>query len=97
MRLSQRKAQRDLEEKTGDKDKTRAHFCQLCRLNFRQTIDAHRKSEGHLNMKKFLMPFCRVCGLTFRSPMTYEAHRSSLSHIMVKFSKSISKLIKEDN
>lgn len=82
MRQSQRVAQRDLEEKSDDKD-NRSQFCPLCRLNYRQPKVKHQLSEDHRNMKKFLMPYCRICRIPFKSPMIYEAHRCSLEHIKV--------------
>lgn len=34
-------------------------------------------------MKKFLMPYCRVCRIGFKSPMLYENHICSLDHLKV--------------
>lgn len=86
MRLAQRNAQRDIEEKTDATLDLRPQFCLLCRLNYRQEKVKHQMSEAHRNMKKFLMPFCSVCQISFKSPMMYEAHRCSLDHIMVSLS-----------
>uniref|UniRef100_A0A182NIG9 U1-type domain-containing protein n=1 Tax=Anopheles dirus TaxID=7168 RepID=A0A182NIG9_9DIPT len=93
MRAAQRNAQKDVDEKSedggadGDDGKLvgpRAGFCMLCRLNYRQQRTVHQQSEGHRQMKKFLMPFCKVCNISFKSPMAYETHRASLDHLKIK-------------
>lgn len=84
MRLNQRNAQRDI-EKSDENLAPRTNFCPLCKLNYRQLRSKHRMSDAHRNMKKFLMPYCRICRLTFKSPMLYENHMCSLSHIKVKY------------
>lgn len=85
MRMSQRTAQRDIEEKSNDTLEMRPQFCLLCRLNYRQAKVKHQLSESHRNMKKFLMPYCRICRIGFKSPMVFEVHRCSLEHIKVSF------------
>lgn len=82
MRLAQRNAQREL-EKNDDSLAARTNFCPLCKLNYRQIKSKHQMSDAHRNMKKFLMPYCRVCHITFKSPMLYENHMCSLEHIKV--------------
>lgn len=84
MRLNQRNAQREI-EKSDDALAPRTNFCPLCKLNYRQLKSKHRMSDAHRNMKKFLMPYCRICRLTFKSPMLYENHLCSLQHIKVLF------------
>jgi len=83
MRLAQRNAQREIEDKTDDSNDMRTQFCLLCRLNYRQAKLKHQMSDAHRNMKKFLMPYCTVCRINFKSPMVYEAHRCALEHIKV--------------
>ena len=88
MRAAQRNAQKDEDEKSedgagGDEGK-RPGFCLLCRLNYRQPRAVHQQSEGHKMMKKFLMPYCSVCKLGFKSPMAFETHRASLDHLKIK-------------
>jgi len=83
MRLSQRNAQRELEKTTEDLA-PRTNFCPLCKLNYKQPKATHQASESHKNMKKFLMPYCRVCRITFKSPMLYETHICSIEHIKRK-------------
>lgn len=84
MRATQRVAQRDLELDQDAELAARSAFCLICKLNHRTTRHAHNLSEAHRAMKRFLMPFCRICRLTFRSPMTYEHHICSLDHIKKK-------------
>ncbi|KAF2898568.1 hypothetical protein ILUMI_07613 [Ignelater luminosus] len=83
MRLSQRNAQREL-EKTTDDLAPRTNFCPLCKLNYKQPKATHQASDSHKSMKKFLMPYCRVCRITFKSPMLYETHICSIEHIKRK-------------
>lgn len=83
MRLAQRNTQREIEEQS--KDDEMSHFCLLCHLNYRSSKVDHQLSEAHRNMKKFLMPYCSICRIAFKSPMAYETHRSSLDHIKVSF------------
>uniref|UniRef100_A0A182M8A8 C2H2-type domain-containing protein n=1 Tax=Anopheles culicifacies TaxID=139723 RepID=A0A182M8A8_9DIPT len=88
MRAAQRNAQKDEDEKsddgTGGEDSKRPGFCMLCRLNYRQPRAIHQQSEGHKMMKKFLMPYCNICKLGFKSPMAFETHRASLDHLKIK-------------
>ncbi|CAG9117680.1 hypothetical protein JYU34_003510 [Plutella xylostella] len=86
MRVAQRAAQRDLEASTSAELAPRTTFCLVCRLNHRTTRHAHTLTDTHRAMKRFLMPFCRVCRLTFRSPMIYEHHICSLEHLKRKAS-----------
>ena len=81
LRARQRAAQKELEEKS--KDSYESKFCHLCRLHYRQPKAKHQLSEHHKIMKKFLMPYCSMCHLAFKSPILYETHRCSLEHIRV--------------
>ncbi|RZC43021.1 gelsolin-related protein of 125 kDa, partial [Asbolus verrucosus] len=83
MRLAQRNAQNEL-EKTSDDLAPRTNFCPLCKLNYKQRKAVHQNSEAHKNMKKFLMPYCKVCSITFKSPMMYESHCCSIEHLKRK-------------
>lgn len=83
MRLAQRGAQRELEAAHGAELTARTTFCPVCRLNHRTTRHAHNLTDTHRTMKRFLMPYCRICRLSFRSPMIYEHHICSLDHIKV--------------
>lgn len=83
MRLAQRNAQNEL-EKDNDDLASRTNFCPLCKLNYKQRKEVHQQSEAHKNMKKFLMPYCKICHLTCKSPMMYENHCCSIKHIKRK-------------
>uniref|UniRef100_A0A2M4BFD3 U1-type domain-containing protein n=1 Tax=Anopheles marajoara TaxID=58244 RepID=A0A2M4BFD3_9DIPT len=88
MRAAQRNAQKDEDQKSEDGDgegkTTRASFCIICKLNYRQPRATHQQSEAHKQMKKYLMPFCTVCRISCRSPIAYENHRVSLDHLKNK-------------
>ncbi|XP_053617165.1 zinc finger protein on ecdysone puffs-like isoform X2 [Plodia interpunctella] len=84
MRVAQRGAQRELEASAGADLAPRTTFCMVCRLNHRTTRQAHNLTDTHRAMKRFLLPFCRICRLTFRSPMIYEHHICSLEHLKRK-------------
>ncbi|KAJ8735539.1 hypothetical protein PYW07_007159 [Mythimna separata] len=88
MRVAQRGAQRELETAAGAQLAARTTFCPVCRLNHRTTRHAHNLTDTHRAMKRFLMPFCQICRLTFRSPMIYEHHICSLEHLKRKASQS---------
>lgn len=83
MRVQQRSKQREL-DKDDENSSSRKNFCLLCKLNYKQMKSVHQSSEAHKEMKKFLMPFCKTCRITFRSPMLYENHLCSLEHIKRK-------------
>lgn len=83
MRVLQRSKQRDL-DKDDENQSSRKNFCLLCKLNYKQLKSVHQSSDAHKEMKRFLMPFCKVCCITFRSPMLYENHVCSLDHIKRK-------------
>lgn len=89
MRVAQRAAQRELEAAAGAELAARTTFCLVCRLNYRTTRQAHNLTDTHRAMKRFLMPFCRICRITFRSPMIYEHHICSLDHLKKKASQSV--------
>lgn len=82
MRQAQRNTQNEL-EKNSDDLTSKTNFCPLCKLNYKQKKTVHQLSESHKNMKKFLMPYCKVCNITFKSPMIYENHCCSIEHIKV--------------
>ncbi|XP_028036509.1 zinc finger protein on ecdysone puffs-like [Bombyx mandarina] len=89
MRVAQRVAQRELEAAAGADLAERTTFCPVCRLNHRTTREAHNLTDTHRAMKRFLMPFCRICRTTYRSPMIYEHHICSLEHLKKKANKSL--------
>lgn len=80
MRQEQRYKQNELEKSEEDlQDKS--NFCPLCKLNYRQHKSVHQASDGHKSMKKFLMPVCKVCVVSLKSPMIYENHICSIEHL----------------
>ncbi|KAL3283857.1 hypothetical protein HHI36_018026 [Cryptolaemus montrouzieri] len=84
MRQAQRSAQNELEKSSNEDLQGRTNFCPLCKLNYKQKKAVHQSSEAHKNMKKFLMPYCKVCRGTFKSPMIYESHCCSIEHLKRK-------------
>lgn len=84
MRQKQRVAQKEEDEKVDADSEQKSSYCPLCQLNFRQPKAVHQKSDGHKEMKRFLMPYCATCKIGFKSPMAYEAHRCSLEHLKFK-------------
>ncbi|XP_014487807.1 PREDICTED: uncharacterized protein DDB_G0283697-like isoform X3 [Dinoponera quadriceps] len=86
MRVLQRQEQRRVEARDAARGTlpSRTMFCTICKLNYRSLKAAHQLSESHRQMKRFLMPFCRVCRIQFRSPMLFETHMCSLDHIKRK-------------
>lgn len=82
MRMAQRNTQNELEKNSTDLT-PRTNFCPLCKLNYKQRKAIHQHSDAHKNMKKFLMPYCKVCDVTFKSPMIFENHCCSIEHIKV--------------
>nr|WPT26572.1 hypothetical protein [Gryllus pennsylvanicus] len=83
MRMTQRQKQRIVEENESAQGSlsSRTRFCPICKLNYRQFKTKHQISDYHRAMKKFLMPYCRICRIGFKSPMLFENHICSLEHI----------------
>ncbi|XP_057651707.1 uncharacterized protein LOC130891144 isoform X1 [Diorhabda carinulata] len=84
MRLAQRNTQNELEKNNTEELAVKTSYCPLCKLNYKQKKSVHQETDAHKNMKKFLMPFCKVCNIAFKSPMVYEAHCCSVDHIKRK-------------
>lgn len=84
MRQKQRAAQKEVDEKVEEGSEQKSSYCPLCQLNFRQPKAVHQQSDGHKEMKRFLMPYCATCKIGFKSPMAYEGHRASLDHLKFK-------------
>lgn len=84
MRQTQREAQKEEDEKVEEGSEQKSSYCPLCQLNFRQPKAVHQQSNGHKEMKRFLMPYCATCKIGFKSPMAYETHRASLEHLKLK-------------
>lgn len=56
-------------------------YCTMCDLNFHGNISAHRKTDGHLQLKKFLHPRCAECSNEFPTRIDYDSHLLSADHL----------------
>lgn len=61
-------------------------YCAMCDLQFYGHLSTHRKSEGHLELKKFLHPKCEDCTTEFHNRTEFDDHL--LSPIHMKTSKT---------
>ncbi|KAH1002412.1 hypothetical protein HUJ04_008500 [Dendroctonus ponderosae] len=98
MRQAQRNSQNEL-EKTADGITEHTVFCPLCKLNYKQERAVHQATPAHKNMKKFLLPTCKVCKINFKSPMVYEHHLCSVPHLKrkQKLEETAEEVAEEDN
>uniref|UniRef100_A0A1L8DDM1 Putative zinc finger protein on ecdysone puffs n=1 Tax=Nyssomyia neivai TaxID=330878 RepID=A0A1L8DDM1_9DIPT len=74
----------------------RREYCTMCDLHFYGHLSSHRKSEGHLTLKKFLHPKCNDCSMEFPTRIEYDAHLLAPSH-MIKASKRTHRTEKRKN
>lgn len=56
-------------------------YCPMCELFFYGHIIAHRRSDKHLDLKKFLHPKCDECELEFHNRTEYDEHLLSVVHM----------------
>lgn len=63
----------------------RREYCTMCDLNFYGHLTAHRKTDGHLNLKKFLHPKCLDCNLEFPNRIDFDGHILSPEHMKRAF------------
>ncbi|XP_053690113.1 zinc finger protein on ecdysone puffs isoform X2 [Sabethes cyaneus] len=56
-------------------------YCPMCELFFYGHIIAHRRSEKHLDLKKFLHPKCDDCELEFHNRTEHDDHLLSVVHM----------------
>ncbi|KAL3285172.1 hypothetical protein HHI36_019291 [Cryptolaemus montrouzieri] len=77
--------------------------CNMCDFKFLGKIMAHRKSEGHQRLKRFLHPNCNLCDKEFPSRMEWVDHRLTPDHLraLAKYVEEKSKgdgavIVKED-
>ncbi|XP_039300174.1 zinc finger protein on ecdysone puffs-like [Nilaparvata lugens] len=96
MRIEQRREQRIIDEQRSSRN-LNTIFCAICKLNFRCLASAHARSFRHQKMKKFLMPMCRVCGITAKSPMQYEHHICEVNHLKRAAKKDKEREVDKDN
>lgn len=66
-------------------------YCIMCDLHFYGHLSTHRKSDGHLNLKKFLHPKCNDCNFEFHNRSEYDEHLLSPSHLRNSKTKPTSK------
>lgn len=59
----------------------RREYCTMCDLNFYGHLTAHRKTDGHLNLKKFLHPKCLDCNQEFPNRIDFDGHILSPEHM----------------
>lgn len=59
----------------------RREYCTMCDLHFYGHLSAHRKTEGHLNLKKFLHPKCTDCNQEFPTRIDYDSHVLAPEHM----------------
>uniref|UniRef100_A0A1B0B590 C2H2-type domain-containing protein n=1 Tax=Glossina palpalis gambiensis TaxID=67801 RepID=A0A1B0B590_9MUSC len=68
-------------KRMGKSKQRQLDYCTMCDLNFHGHISAHRKSEGHLQLKKFLHPKCIECNKEFATRIDYDSHLLSAEHL----------------
>ena len=56
-------------------------YCAMCDLQFYGHLSTHRKSEGHLDLKKFLHPKCDDCTTEFHNRTEFDDHLLSPVHM----------------
>ncbi|CAD7082072.1 unnamed protein product [Hermetia illucens] len=65
--------------KSGKSHKT--EYCTMCDLHFHGHLSSHRKSEGHLTLKKFLHPKCLECSKEFPTRIEFDTHLLTPDHL----------------
>ncbi|KAL7052530.1 hypothetical protein ACKWTF_004891 [Chironomus riparius] len=56
-------------------------YCAMCDLSFYGHLSTHRKTNGHLDLKKFLHPKCDDCNAEFHNRAEYDDHLLSPQHM----------------
>ncbi|XP_030384975.1 zinc finger protein on ecdysone puffs isoform X2 [Scaptodrosophila lebanonensis] len=69
-------------KRMGKSKQRQLDYCTMCDLNFHGHISTHRKSEGHLQLKKFLHPKCIECTKEFATRIDYDTHLLSADHLI---------------
>lgn len=59
-----------------------SEYCKMCDLQFCGRLSIHRKSDGHLNLKKFLHPKCIDCNKEFTNRTDFDEHLLSPTHML---------------
>lgn len=60
LRKLQRDKQLEIEARIKDVEDIQSKYCQVCKLNFRQSKEEHRESDDHKKISSFLKPYCKV-------------------------------------
>ncbi|XP_068141850.1 zinc finger protein on ecdysone puffs isoform X3 [Drosophila tropicalis] len=68
-------------KRMGKSKQRQLDYCTMCDLNFHGHISTHRKSEGHLQLKRFLHPKCVECNKEFATRIDYDTHLLSAEHL----------------
>ncbi|XP_017135548.1 zinc finger protein on ecdysone puffs isoform X1 [Drosophila miranda] len=68
-------------KRMGKSKQRQLDYCTMCDLNFHGHISTHRKSEGHLQLKKFLHPKCIECNKEFATRIDFDTHLLSAEHL----------------
>lgn len=79
------------------KGNLRREYCTMCDLNFYGHLTAHRKTDGHLNLKKFLHPRCLDCAQEFPNRIDFDGHILSPEHMKKAFLTKANKPEKRKN
>lgn len=69
-------------KRMGKSKQRQLDYCTMCDLNFHGHISAHRKSEGHLQLKNFLHPKCTGCNKEFATRIDYDSHLLAADHLI---------------
>merc|ERR1712071_33263 len=89
LRTRQRKEQLQIEAQSSrPAHSSRMNFCAICKLYHSESRPNHETTELHKIIKNFLMPYCPICRVNFKSRMLYEKHVATLTHIKVSVHRS---------
>lgn len=69
----------------GAKGNQRREYCTMCDLHFFGNLSSHRKTDGHLQLKKFLHPRCGECAQEFSNRIDYDTHLLMPEHMKKAF------------
>lgn len=67
------------------KGNQRREYCTMCDLHFFGHLSSHRKTDGHLQLKKFLHPRCGECCQEFSNRIDFDTHLLMPEHMKKAF------------
>lgn len=67
------------------KGNQRREYCTMCDLHFFGHLSSHRKTDGHLQLKKFLHPRCGECAQEFSNRIDFDTHLLMPEHMRKAF------------